>query len=251
MSKKKPKFLDRVAQKIFFARCWITSQSSLIGPKTQNRKTLIGTKICHKNPSKNPIFVVRKWDPQEVVLFLTLEVVPKLTLERLKSGTETNSPAYIYIYPVPRRFQNCATPPLRLVPFPFFGVAPLYMGKTGTIWQFFRALFPSTWRDTVSRCFVLPGFGTHPNTQNLPHFRAFPASIQEHSLPKCLFSWPNRPGFALLPVHPPWKEELEVVMIFLTKLGSTSDWREPLLRKPVVCCVPFRPLLQPQNPPKN
>ena len=47
--------------------------------------------------SKNPIFVVREWDPQEVVLFLTLEVVPKLTLERLKSGTETNSPAYIYI----------------------------------------------------------------------------------------------------------------------------------------------------------
>ena len=33
-----------------------------------------------------------------MVLFLTLEVVPKLTLERLKSGTETNSPAYIYIY---------------------------------------------------------------------------------------------------------------------------------------------------------
>ena len=31
-----------------------------------------------------------------MVLFLTLEVVPKLTLERLKSGTETNSPAYIY-----------------------------------------------------------------------------------------------------------------------------------------------------------
>ena len=31
-----------------------------------------------------------------MVLFLTLEVVPKLTLERLKSGTETNSPAFIY-----------------------------------------------------------------------------------------------------------------------------------------------------------
>ena len=29
----------------------------------------------------------------------------------------------------------------------------------------------------------LPGFGPHPNTQNLPHFRAFPASIQEHSPP--------------------------------------------------------------------
>ena len=51
----------------------------------------------------------------------------------------------------------------------------------------------------------LPGFGTHANTHNLPHFRAFPASIQEHSPPKCLFfmanaELPNRPGFALLPV---------------------------------------------------
>ena len=41
---------------------------------------------------------MRKRAPQEVVLFLTLEVVPKLTLERPKSGTKTNSPAYIYIY---------------------------------------------------------------------------------------------------------------------------------------------------------
>ena len=54
----------------------------------------------------------------------------------------------------------------------------------------------------------LPGFGTHANTQNLPHFRAFPASIQEHSPAKCLFfmanaELPNRPGFALLQWHPP------------------------------------------------
>ena len=50
--------------------------------------------------SKKPIFLVRKWSPQEVVLFLTLEVVLFLTLERLKRGTKTNSPAYIYIYAV-------------------------------------------------------------------------------------------------------------------------------------------------------
>ena len=41
---------------------------------------------------------MRKWAPQEVVLFLTLEVVLFLTLERPKSGTKTNSPAYIYIW---------------------------------------------------------------------------------------------------------------------------------------------------------
>ena len=49
----------------------------------------------------------------------------------------------------------------------------------------------------------LPGFGTHANTQNRPHFRAFPAIIQEQCPPKCLFfmanaKLPNRPGFALL-----------------------------------------------------
>ena len=43
----------RVAKKHFFERCWITSQSSLIGPKPQNRNTLIDTKICPKNPQKN------------------------------------------------------------------------------------------------------------------------------------------------------------------------------------------------------
>ena len=48
--------------------------------------------------------------------------------------------------------------------------------------------------------FCLPGFGTHANTQNLPHFRAIPASIQEHSPPEMpIFmanaKLPNRPGF--------------------------------------------------------
>ena len=37
----------------------------------------------------------------------------------------------------------------------------------------------------------LPRFGTHANTQNLPHFRAFPAGVQEHSPPKCLFFMAN------------------------------------------------------------
>ena len=55
----------------------------------------------------------------------------------------------------------------------------------------------------------LPGFGTHANTQNLPYFRAFPASIQEHSPQKCLFfmantKLPNRPGFTLLQFFLVW-----------------------------------------------
>ena len=48
--------------------------------------------------SKKPYFCSAKMVPQEVVLFLTLEVVLLLTLERPKSGTKTNSPAHIYIY---------------------------------------------------------------------------------------------------------------------------------------------------------
>ena len=71
---------------------------------------------------------------------------------------------------------------------------------------FFRAFFSSTWRTHCLQMLCLPGFGTHANTQNLPHFRAFPASAQERSPPKCLFfmanaKLPNRPGFALLRVH--------------------------------------------------
>ena len=58
----------------------------------------------------------------------------------------------------------------------------------------------------------LLGFGTHANFQNVPHFRAFPASIQEHSPPKCLYfmansKLPNRPGFALLCVQGGGSEE--------------------------------------------
>ena len=65
--------------------------------KTKHKNTNWHQNLSQQS-STNPIFVVRKWAPQEVVLFLTLEVVPKLTLERPKSGTKTNSPAYIYIY---------------------------------------------------------------------------------------------------------------------------------------------------------
>ena len=47
----------------------------------------------------------------------------------------------------------------------------------------------------------LPGFGTHANTQNLPHFRAFPASNEGALSPEMpIFmakaKLPNRPGFA-------------------------------------------------------
>ena len=83
------------------------------------------------------------------------------------------------------------------------GIVRMYMGKTGTIGQFFRALFPSTWSTLSPDMLCLPEIWDTRNTQNLPHFRAFPASIQEHSALKCLFfmaspKLPNRPGFALL-----------------------------------------------------
>ena len=75
----------------------------------------------------------------------------------------------------------------------------VYMGKTGLIWQFFRALFPST-RRTLSPDAFFTRFWDTRKPQNLPHFRAFPASIQEQCPPKCLIfmanaaKLPNRPG---------------------------------------------------------
>ena len=65
--------------------------------KAENTKTLIGTKMWH-TILKKPYFCSVQMVPQEVVQFLTLGVVQKLTLERPKGGTETNSPACIYIY---------------------------------------------------------------------------------------------------------------------------------------------------------
>ena len=128
---------------------WIRRKRSLIGAKSQNRKTPIGTKICHKNPQNNPIFVVRKWSPQEVVLFLTLEVVLLLALERLKRGTKTNSPAYvcIYIYTHTRVQLPLYFPPRS---HSLFGLFPSFQGATllpkSHDWQAPRCLSQGSFR---------------------------------------------------------------------------------------------------------
>ena len=94
---KNPNLLTALPKNIF---CKMLNNKSELTNWAQNTKQI--NTNWHQNSShkssKNPIFVVRKWAPQEVVLFLTLEVVPKLTLERPKRGTKTNSPAYIYRY---------------------------------------------------------------------------------------------------------------------------------------------------------
>ena len=78
----------------------------------------------------------------------------------------------------------------------------------------------------------LPGFGTHANTQKLPHFRAFPANIRERSHPKCLFfmanaKLPNRPEGDLQEPReqgrkkytpPPWRPS------FFSFSGSEALW---------------------------
>ena len=74
--------------------------------------------------------------------------------------------------------------------------------KPGRFGSFFVLCFLALGGDCL-QMLCLPGFGTHANTQNLPHFRAFPASIRGLPPPKYLFfmanaKLPNRPGFALL-----------------------------------------------------
>ena len=61
--------------------------------KNRKQKNTNWQQNLSQKSSITPIFVVRKWSPQEVVLFPTLEVVLFLALERLKRGTKTNSPA--------------------------------------------------------------------------------------------------------------------------------------------------------------
>ena len=61
---------------------------------------------CVTKILKKPYFCSAKTGPQEVVLFLTLEVILFLTLERPKSGTKTNSPAYIYTHIYIERERN-------------------------------------------------------------------------------------------------------------------------------------------------
>ena len=57
----------------------------------------------------------------------------------------------------------------------FFSWAPLYMGQTGTIWQFFRALFLSTWRTlSPDALFTQDLGGTHANIPESATFSCFP-----------------------------------------------------------------------------
>ena len=79
----------------------------------------------------------------------------------------------------------------------------MYMGKTGTIWQFVCALFPSFSRTLSPDALFTRIRDTfkHPEFASWPHF-------QEHFPPKRLVfmanaklpnaKLPNRPGFALL-----------------------------------------------------
>ena len=78
------------------------------------------------------------------------------------------------------------------------------MGKTGRFGNFLCFV---SWLDLVleGHCLQVPcspGLGTHGKPR-ICHVHAFPASIQEHSPPKCLFfkanpKLPNRPNSALL-----------------------------------------------------
>ena len=102
--------------------------------------------------------------------------------------------------------------------------------KSGRLGSFFVLCFLALGGHCL-QMLCLPGFGTHTNTQNLPHFRAFPASIWEHSLPKCLFfkanaKLPNCPGFALLQTPPPpgglWIQKVNLCALFSCLRGG---WR--------------------------
>ena len=68
--------------------------------------------------------------------------------------------------------------------------AILSMGKAGTIWQFFRALFPSTWRTLSSKMLCLPGFGTHANTPRICHIFVLSLLVCRSTLSRNAdFSW--------------------------------------------------------------
>ena len=83
----------------------------------------------------------------------------------------------------------------------------LYMGKTGTIWQLFRALFPSTWRPLSPDAL----FTRIQDTRKHPEFATFscfPCQYTGALSPEMPFfmvnaKLPNRPCFALLLCKPP------------------------------------------------
>ena len=91
-----------------------------------------------------------------------------------------------------------------------FGVTlELHMGKKRDDLASFSVLCFLALGGHCLQMLCFPGFWTHANTQNLPHFRALPASIRELSPPKCLLFMANkktRDGqiFPGLPVYIFW-----------------------------------------------
>ena len=82
------------------------------------------------------------------------------------------------------------------------------MGKTRTIWQFFRALFPSTWRTLSPDTLFTRSWDTR-KTPKICHIFVLSLPVSRSTLPRNAYFFmaspklPNRPGFALLP----WKTQ--------------------------------------------
>ena len=82
----------------------------------------------------------------------------------------------------------------------------MYMGKTGRFGTFSLLCFLAL-EGHCLQMLCLPGCGTHENTQNLPHLRAFTASVQELSPQNAYFSWQTK-DCQIVPVVPPTSTEM-------------------------------------------
>ena len=102
--------------------------------------------------------------------------------------------------------------------------------KPGRFGSFFVLCFLAL-RGHCLQMLFLPGFGTHANTQNLPHFRAFTASIQERSPPNAYFSWQTL-NCQIVPVLPFYRGGVEFRGVAVTtetfcRISIEGAWCSP------------------------
>ena len=95
-------------------------------------KPSIRNLLVHGNAIRNK--VVQLWNFEMICANRAIRA--NLRIDSRESG-HLSFGIFLYVYVLFFALEECSL---------LWDWGALYMGKTGTIWQFFRALFPSTWR---------------------------------------------------------------------------------------------------------
>ena len=120
------------------------------------------------------------------------------------------------------------------------------MGKAGTIWQFFRALLPSTWRTLSSDALFTRIWDTRkrPESATFSCFPCFSLLVSGSTLPRnAYFSWQTL-NCQIVPVLPSYSAPL--LLSQTPQEQDTRPWRTEIAAIFAICVCDM-PVADPRN----